>query len=245
MDSLKAVYLTKSCEGLFRKQTDGDNMIILYGIDNNILGGWKSEDFESFGEISMNLPSNLKINGFAFIYNDNVYEDFDSLIQINLEKIKNLKKNFCEKFQFVFVLKDMKYVDDFEDLNYEKNTVYELSKDLQEHDVDIITQKNLENLNKNFCFLNSDITLQFFTKEEYKKFEGNASYNNDDCITVNFEDYENSVKKIFEENFFIFLEKENFFLDKIKQLDDIDITKVTTMLKKIDINKADLSDKVR
>jgi len=242
MESSKTVFLSKKCDKLFRKFTEGDNIIALYGIQNNIIGGWKTEDFTSFEKFSKFLPENLKVNGFALIYNDNVYEDFDAIIQEKLEKIKNSLSNVFESNIYVFVSKDMKYTDDFEELNFEKTAMFRLTNIAEEIDTQIKLDNNLENLYKNYCFLNSDIKLEFYNKENLtdEKEKDNCS------LTINYENFEKEIKEVFNnDNFFLFLENEKFLVDKIKNLGQPDLDKITSILKKLDLNNTTVkADKV-
>lgn len=241
MESSKEVFLSKKCDKLFRTFTENDNLIALYGIQNYILGGWKTEDFSSFEKISAYLPENLKVNGFALIYNDNVYEDFDSVIQEKLEKIKNSFSNFFEKNIYVLILKDMKYTDDFEELNYEKTVLFKLSDISDEIETQVKIDVNLDSFNKNYAFLNSDVKLEFYNKESYDKDKDEDQA----CITIDYDNFEKEIKEIFDnENFFVFLENEKFLIDKVKNLDSADIDKITSMLKKFDLNYNGKSEKV-
>ena len=234
MESSEQVYISKKCDKLFRTFTENDNIIALYGIQNYILGGWKTEDLTSFDKLSKHIPENLKVNGFALIYNDNVYEDFDSAIQERLEKIKNSNANFFEKNIHVFILKDMKYTtDDFEQLNYEKNAMFRLDNITEEIETQIKLDLNLENFYKNYVFLNSDVKIEFYSKEALNEKKNIDS----SCITIDYENFEKGIKEVFSnDNFFVFLENEKFLIDKVKNLEAADIDKITTMLKKFEIN---------
>jgi len=241
MESSKQVFVSKKCDKLFRTFKENDNLIALYGIQNYILGGWKTEDLTSFEKISTFLPENLKINGFALIYNDNVYEDFDILIQKKLEKIKNSLSNFFEKNIYVLILKEMKYIDDFEDLNYEKTAMFRLSDIADEVETQIKIDVNLENFYKNYVFLNSDVRLEFYNKESLSEEKEKDS----SSLTINYENFEKDIKEIFSnENFFVFLENEKFLIDKVKNLEAADLDKIISMLKKFDINNTGKSEKV-
>ncbi len=233
MESSRQVFLSKKCDKLFRKYTENDNLIALYGLQNYILGGWKTEDLTSFDKFAKYLPENLKVNGFALIYNDNVHEDFDSVIQEKIEKIKNSLSNYFEKNIYIFVLKDMKYNDDLEELNYEKTCMFKLIDISDEIETHIKLDNNLENFNKNFCFLNSDIKLEFYSKENFTE----DIQKDTTAISINYECFEKDIREIFSnEKFFVFLENEKFLIDKINNLDQGDVDKITNMLKKLDIN---------
>lgn len=240
MESSKQVYLSKRCDKLFRTFTENDNLVALYGIQNFILGGWKTEDLTSFDKLSKHIPENLKVNGFALIYNDNVYEDFDTVIQEKLEKIKNSHANFYEKNFYVFILKDMKYTDDFEELNYEKTAMFQVSDISEELETQVKIDANLEHFYKQYAFLNSDIKLEFYGKDGFNETKDTA------CVTINYENFEKEIKEVFcNENFFVFLENEKFLIDKVKNLEAADIDKITTMLKKFELNSNNTkSDKV-
>jgi hypothetical protein len=241
MESSKQVFVTNKCDKLFRTLKENDNLIALYGIQNYILGGWKTEDLTSFDKIWTFLPENLKINGFALVYNDNVYEDFDTLIQKKLEKIKNSLSNFFEKNIYVLILKDMKYIDDFEELNYEKTAMFRLSDIADEVETQIKIDVNLENFYKNYVFLNSDVRLEFYNKESLSEEKEKDS----SSLTINYENFEKEIKEIFSnENFFVFMENEKFLIDKVKNLEAADLDKIISMLKKFDINNTCKSEKV-
>lgn len=231
--SYQQVYISKKCDKLFRSFTEGDNFIALYGIQNHIIGGWKTEDFLSFEKPEKALPTNIKINGFALIYNDNVYEDFDAIIQEKLEKIKSSSYNIFENSMFVFVMKDMKYTDDFEDITYEKNVMFNISNICDEIEVEVKQDFQQIHFYKNFNFLNSNIKLEFFGKENFsedKKTDTNA-------ISIDFDNFEKELKEIFSnEKFFVYLENEKFLINKIQELEQADVDKITNMLRKIDIN---------
>lgn len=246
MESSKQVYLSKKSDKLFRTFTENDNLIALYGIQNFILGGWKTDDLTSFDKLSKNIPENLKVNGFALIYNDNVYEDFDSVIQEKLEKIKNSHANFFEKNIYVFILKDMKYTDDFEELNYEKTAMFRLSELTDEIETEVKFDFGLENFYKQFVFLNSDVKLEFLNKEMYGE-DKDKDKDSGSVVTINYDCFEKEIKEVFSnENFFVFLENEKFLIDKVKSLEAADVDKLTNMLKKFDLNSNNTkSEKVK
>ncbi len=232
MESSKQVYLSKKCDKLFRTFTENDNLIALYGIQNYILGGWKTDDLTSFDKLSKHIPENLKVNGFALIYNDNVYEDFDSVIQEKLEKIKNTHANFFEKNIYVFVLKDMKYTDDFEELNYEKNAMFRVIEITEEIEIQVKLDANLENFYKHFALLNSDVKIEFYNQGDLSEDKNKDSAS----VTINYENFEKEIKELFSnENFFVFMENEKFLIDKVRSLEAADIDKITSLLKKFDL----------
>ena len=115
--------------------------------------------------------------------------------------------------------------------------MYDLSNISKPINVKIKIEETLENFGKNFCFLNSDIKLEFYSKNNYPKEKDNDT----DSITIKFKDYGNQIKDIFNNNFFFFLEDEKFLIEKIENLEDDHLIKLTTILKKIDINNNSIS----
>src|SRR5687768_9355015 len=89
-DDKNKVYIDKKAERNFRKFKEGDQIIHLYGIDNNILGIYQFAEKMDFEMFEATMPANIKINGIILIYNENVYEDFDSVICEEIGKLSKL-----------------------------------------------------------------------------------------------------------------------------------------------------------
>lgn len=228
MESIKKVYIDKKAEQNFRKFKEGDHIIFLYGIRDNIIGIWDSHplDLEKF---ELTLPSNMKINGMILIYNDNVYEDFDSLIQTELENLKIHKQSshlIADKI-YAFVMKDVLYLDDFDSIQYEKNVLFDLNEDIpNEEEVNPISSDLDVKLKTDYYYLKSVIRLNLSSEKITK-----------DTLAI---DTEEEVEKYFSiyKNFFIFLKNPyNMLINNFENLNETNIDHVIQILSKLDISK--------
>ena len=230
MESTKKVFIDQKAELNFRKFKEGDHIIFLYGINENIVGLWDSHPI-NLEKFELTLPSNFQINGMILIYNDNVYEDFDSVIQTELEDLKAIRKNsnLISDRLFTFVMKDVLYLDDFDSIQYEKNVVFDLREDdLSEEEVVTVTTDISQKLKFEYFYLKSEIELCLISTQENSK-------NN---FTLNLED--NLEKKFSSEfkNFFVFLKHPlDMLIDNIDLLNENNISHVTNLLTKLNISK--------
>ena len=179
----------------FRLFKQNDQFRYLYGIDEYCLGIWKNTNL-SINDITTSiLPVGFNINGCIFIYNENVYEDFDGLIEAEIEKLREF--SFINKDKFFFlVLKDVLYLDDFETMVFEKQLLYSFNSKSSEENFDIKFNDFLHELKLNYFFFNTVI---------------NVSFNKDG----------KSLKVIQTDNkYSFFLNDSNFFIDDIAALDE-------------------------
>ena len=237
MESFREIYISKNTEKYLRSFTEGDNIITLYGLKNNILGGFNQSttQLEDFSHL---LPENMQINGFGFIYNENVYEDFESLIGEQMEKFKS--SPVVSDTLFCFVIKDMKYLDDFEPINYEKCIIKNFEDTDNENEANIKLDLNLNKLTTNYLLLNADIKLEFYDKKNFPS----EKLKDSNGIIISFKNYRNEINEIFSQNnFFAFLENEKNMFDKIKSMEDNDIKKLDAAMKKLEVNNK-ISDNV-
>lgn len=231
MESFREIYMSKNAENYIRTFTEGDNTITLYGLKNNILGGFDQSktNFENFSDF---LPENMEINGFGFIYNENVYEDFESLIDEQMEKFKNCGNNISDTL-FCFVIKDVKYLDDFEALSYEKCCIKNFEDMANENEANVKIDLTLNKFTTNYLLLNADIKLEFYSEKNFpaeKQKDPNA-------IIVNYNDYKTQINEIFSaNNFFAYIENEKNYFDKIKNSEDVDVKKLNDAMKKLEVN---------
>ncbi len=149
-----------------------DQTLYLYGIDEYCLGMWKNNTLSENEEdlITSILPVGIKINGCIFIYNENVYEDFDSLIEAEIEKLKDLGCVNKEKF-FFLVLKDVLYLDDLEKISFEKQILYSFNSKSSEENFEILFEEFLPEIKRNYFFFNSNLRVCFSNKENPATFK--------------------------------------------------------------------------
>jgi hypothetical protein len=149
-----------------------DQTLYLYGIDEYCLGIWKNTTLNENEEhlITSILPAGIKINGCIFIYNENVYEDFDSLIESEIEKLKDLGCVNREKF-FFLVLKDVLYLDDLEKISFEKQIMYNFISKTSEENFEVLFEEFLPEIKRNYFFFYSNIRVSFSNEENSYSFK--------------------------------------------------------------------------
>ena len=223
------IFIDKKVEEIIRNYKIADNILYSFGINNLIFGLIKikvssSEDeklnFEE--EININnlmkfIPLGMEINGIFAIYNENTFEDFENILNEEENKIKKILNDENKNF-YLFALKELLYLDDYETLNFE----YKKYKNFDD-DLEIIFKENLINDENNnlFCVFNQ-IKIVF-------------NENNENFINI-----ENSKEKIsFSNEIFCNLlnENENFMIDNINNLNDLNFEHIFNFLEKIKINK--------
>jgi hypothetical protein len=230
MESFREIYMSKNAENYIRTFTEGDNIITLYGVRNNILGGFnqQSTQFENFSNV---LPDNMQINGFGFIYNENTYEDFDNLIDHQMDKLKNYSQ--VSDTLFCFIVKDMKYLDDFESLNYEKCVIKNFEDSANENEAIVKLDLTLNKFTTNFLLLNADIKLEFYDEKNFPS----EKLKDPNGIKISYKNYRNEINEIFSNNNFIsYLENEKNLIEKLKNFEDNDVKKLNDIMKKLEVN---------
>jgi hypothetical protein len=223
MESSSKVFIDKRVEQTFRKFKESDHIIYLYGIDNNILGTWitDKEDNYSLENFVLSLPSGFKINGVIMIYNENVYEDFDSLALTEIEALKNVDemyKHLISENIYAFVMKDVLYLDDFDSISFEKNVLI-IDGTENEVEVEFRDLYNKMNDKKNYFFLHG--SLKLFVNPE--KEEGNS-------LVLNLPEDLSS------QNYFISLSNGKLFIDSVEKLQSTSVDHITELMGKINLD---------
>ena len=138
---MNSIYFHKNSERLIRKHYEGDHCLLALGLDNIVLTVVNIEHIDSCLNY---FPIGIKILGVIFAYNDNVYEDFDGLMEETLLKLKSHKDKLLNETQIgYFLIKEVLHVDKFE---FEENKLVSLddmslSTDVQ---VNLINDKYLK-----------------------------------------------------------------------------------------------------
>ena len=158
-----------------------DNILYSIGIDNLILGLIKirsisSEKEEGNQSIDESYLKNLKdiiplgsyINGCIAIYNENTFEDFESVLNEELSKIKEINKNLLlnkseDEINYIqLALKELLYVDDEDELNFEfKKYGIKTDDDFEIIFTDNLIQKYFSGNDAKYKFLVSNIQILF------------------------------------------------------------------------------------
>ena len=159
-NSNNIIIIDNKLNSVIRSYKQDDNILYSYGINNIIVGLIKissisSEnenkeneqfDYESFKNL---IPIGMYINGVIAIYNENTYEDFESVLEEQIEKIQLLQNN--KKINYIrLALKEMLYLDDNEDLSFEFKKFNEIIDDLEI----IFIENPIEKSSNYFYFVN-------------------------------------------------------------------------------------------
>ncbi len=164
-----------------RTYKEFDNILYSIGIDNLILGLIKirsvsSEKEEGNQSIDESYLKNLKdiiplgsyINGCIAIYNENTFEDFESVLNEELSKIKEINKNLLlnkseDEINYIqLALKELLYVDDEDELNFEfKKYGIKTDDDFEIIFTDNLIQKYFSGNDAKYKFLVSNIQILF------------------------------------------------------------------------------------
>ena len=152
------IYIDTKLNNSIRTYKEFDNIIYTIGIDNLILGLIKISSVSSEKEeanktidesylkkIKEIIPLGSYINGCLAIYNENTFEDFESVLNEEITKIKELNKNLLinkseEEIKYIqLALKELLYLDDEDDFNFEYKKYGEKTDD----EFEIIFEDNL------------------------------------------------------------------------------------------------------
>ena len=159
-NSNNIIIIDNKLNSVIRSYKQDDNILYSYGINNIIVGLIKissisSEnenkeneqfDYESFKNL---IPIGMYINGVIAIYNENTYEDFESVLEEQIEKIQLLQNN--KKINYIrLALKEMLYLDDNEDLSFEFKKFNEIIDDLEV----VFIENPIEKSSNYFYFIN-------------------------------------------------------------------------------------------
>ena len=155
-----------------RKYKEFDNILYTIGVDNIVLGLIKissvsSEKEEANSTIDDSFLKNLKntipvgmyLNGAIAIYNENTFEDFETVLNEQVEKIKELNKELLigksedDVKYLLLALKELLYLDDEDDFTFE-------FKKLGENTDDSVEVNFSDNLIKKY-FSGSDAKYKF------------------------------------------------------------------------------------
>ena len=218
---------------VIRSYKQGDNILYTYGINNLILGLVKissvsseneNEDKDNFNYelFKKFIPIGMYINGVIAIYNENTYEDFESVLQEQCEKIKELQPD--KNYNYIqLALKELLYLDDYEDLNFEFKKYKEVTDDLE-----IVFIENVIEKSEIYSFFINRVNIYFNSNQKNnileiestddikKKFESND-------IICNISDLEN---------------KQEFMIDNVKSLNSENSEHITKFLNKINISQS-------
>ena len=235
------IFIDTKLNGLIRRYKEFDNIIYTIGIDNFILGlikissksSEKEEENKMIEENYMNkisdiIPIGSYINGCLAIYNENTFEDFESVLNEEIEKIKEINKNLIinkseEEIEYIqLALKELLYLDDEEDFNFEFKKFGEKTDD----DFKIVFE---DNLIKKY-FYGNDAKYKFLIHNSQILFNNQKIEGNNNIIEFEKEQLidDKFLNNIFEDKnnkeIIVKLNEHNFIIDK-DDYNDIKIEK--------------------
>ena len=131
MDKDISIKIDSRVEKLIRSFKQEDHILHFIGIDNLILSTVKiqnsiHENKDDYIETMLNsiLPTNLTINGFLLIYNDNLYDDIDEAIELNIKILHEKYSSIISNKLSILVIKDVLYIDNGAKLEFEQMISY-------------------------------------------------------------------------------------------------------------------------
>ena len=158
MSENNKIYIDSQINNTLRSYKEFDNILYTIGIDNLVLGLIKISSISSEKEesnftiddsylkkIKDIIPIGTYLNGAIAIYNENTFEDFETVLNEQIEKVKNINKELLiakseDEINYIqLALKELLYLDDEDDFNFESKKHGEQADD----DVEIIFCDNI------------------------------------------------------------------------------------------------------
>ena len=230
-NSNNIIIIDNKLNSVIRSYKQDDNIIYSYGINNIIVGLIKissisSEnenkeneefDYESFKNL---IPIGMYINGVIAIYNENTYEDFESVLEEQIEKIQLLQNN--KKINYIrLALKEMLYLDDNEDLSFEFKKFGEIIDDLEI----IFIENPIEKSSNYFYFVNR---INIFFNDDKKEDRLDIEINED--ISKKIETNKDLICNISDKE-----NNQEFMIDNINSLTKENSEHITKLFEKLNI----------
>ena len=174
-----------------RKYKEFDNILYTIGVGNLVLGLIKissvsSEKEEANATIDDSFLKNLKniipvgmyLNGAIAIYNENTFEDFETVLNEQVEKIKELNKELLigkseDDVKYLqLALKELLYLDDEDDFTFEFKKLGENTDDSVEVNFnDNLIKKYFSGSDAKYKFLVHHVEVLFNNQKDIDGFE--------------------------------------------------------------------------
>ena len=223
------IFIDLKLNNSIRSYKEFDNILYTIGINNIILGlikiktisSEKEEENKTIDEnyinkISSIIPIGSYINGCLAIYNENTFEDFESVLNEEIEKIKKINKDLVlneseEEIEYIqLALKELLYLDDEEEFNFEYKKYGEKSDD--EFEIifeDNLIQKYFSGNDAKYKFLAHNVKILFSNQ----KLEGNNNFIEIKKEQLNDEKYLDSIFEGNNKEIFIKYNEQNIKID--------------------------------
>ena len=224
------IFIDLKLNNSIRSYKEFDNILYTIGINNIILGlikirtisSEKEEENKEIDESYLNkissiIPIGSYINGCIAIYNENTFEDFESVLNEEIEKIKKINKNLIlnkseEEIKYIqLAQKELLYLDDEDDFNFEFKKYGDKSDD--EFEIifeDNLIQKSFSGNNAEYKFLVHNVQILF----NNQKIEGNSGIIEFKKDQLKDEKYLNNIFEDNNKEIFIKLNEQNIKIDK-------------------------------
>lgn len=119
MDTQTKVIADNRINSIIRSYKTDDHILYLYGIDNIICGIVNSKSF-SYPLFKNIVPIGITIIGVIAIYNENTTEDFEEILNGEIDKIQfDILKNSDDGSLLALAIKDVLYLDDNDPLTFD------------------------------------------------------------------------------------------------------------------------------
>ena len=191
MSEENKIYIDSKINYSIRTYKEFDNILYTIGIDNLILGVIKissvstekeeantTTDEAYIKKIKNIIPVGSYINGAIAIYNENTFEDFETVLNDQIEKIKEINKDLLickseDEIKYIqLALKELLYLDDEDDFNFEFKKYGESSDDdVEINFCDNLIAKYFSGKEAKFKFIVHNVQILFNNQKNLDEFE--------------------------------------------------------------------------
>ena len=191
MSENNKIYIDSQINNTLRSYKEFDNILYTIGIDNLILGLIKISSISSEKEesnftiddsylkkIKDIIPIGTYLNGAIAIYNENTFEDFETVLNEQIEKVKNINKELLiakseDEINYIqLALKELLYLDDEDDFNFEfKKYGEQADDDVEIIFCDNIIKKYFSGDESKYKFIVHNVQILFNNQKDINEYE--------------------------------------------------------------------------
>ena len=191
MSENNKIYIDSQINNTLRSYKEFDNILYTIGIDNLVLGLIKRSSISSEKEestftiddsylkkIKDIIPIGTYLNGAIAIYNENTFEDFETVLNEQIEKVKNINKELLiakseDEINYIqLALKELLYLDDEDDFNFEfKKYGEQADDDVEIIFCDNIIKKYFSGDESKYKFIVHNVQILFNNQKDINEYE--------------------------------------------------------------------------
>ena len=191
MSENNKIYIDSQINNTLRSYKEFDNILYTIGIDNLVLGLIKISSISSEKEesnftiddsylkkIKDIIPIGTYLNGAIAIYNENTFEDFETVLNEQIEKVKNINKELLiakseDEINYIqLALKELLYLDDEDDFNFEfKKYGEQADDDVEIIFCDNIIKKYFSGDKSKYKFIVHNVQILFNNQKDINEYE--------------------------------------------------------------------------